>query len=343
MAAAMHRPILIGHRGASGSLPEHTLPAYALAILQGADYIEPDLVATRDGVLVARHENEIGGTTDVAGHPEFAARRRVQCVDGIEVDGWFTEDFTLAELQTLRARERIAQLRAANAAFDGCFGIPTFEQILHYLAQVNATRVLAGLAPVGVYPETKHPSHFASIGLALEQRMLMALEHGRSGAPVFLQSFEVGNLRALGTQCDFPLVQLMLAEGGPFDQGAAADGYRQMTTSEGLRAIATYAQVIGVDKRMVLAEQKDGSLVDTGLVAAAHAAGLAVHVWTLRAENAFLPRSMRHGADPAAQGDLAAEVRAFMAAGVDGVFADHPGLVAPVLVQSTAVTGMKSS
>ena len=182
----MKTPLLIAHRGASGCLPEHTLPAYALAILQGADYIEPDLVATRDGVLVARHENEIGGTTDVASHPGFAQRRRVQAIDGVDVDGWFTEDFTLEELRTLRVRERMPQLRPGNAVHDGRFQVPTFDEILSYLAEVNTIRRQGGLAPIGVYPETKHPSHFRGIGLPLEPPLLDALEKGAGDAPVFI-------------------------------------------------------------------------------------------------------------------------------------------------------------
>lgn len=320
--------ILIAHRGASGYFPEHTLPGYALAILQGADYIEPDLVVTRDGVLVARHENEIGGTTDVAAHPEFARRRRGQRIDGVETDGWFTEDFTLAELKTLRARERIPQLRPANARHDGKFELPTFDEILSYLSYVNAVRTLAGLPAVGVYPETKHPSHFAALGLALEPLLLAALDQRLGAAPVFIQSFEVGNLQRLRSQCSYPLVQLMSAEGGPWDHSEARDwsDYAAMTTPAGLARVAQYATAIGVQKNMVLREGAGGALAPTTLVRDAHAAGLAVHAWTFRAENAFLPALLRRGDDPAAQGDLRAEVQAAIAAGVDGVFCDHPDI-----------------
>ncbi len=321
----MSGPLVIGHRGASGHLPEHTLPGYALAILQGADYIEPDLVATRDGHLVARHENEIGGTTDVADHPEFADRRRTQSIDGVATTGWFTEDFTLAELKTLRARERIPALRPGNARYDGRFEIPTFAEILDLLAQVNATRSVGGLAPVGVYPETKHPSHFASIGLALEPPLLDLLRMGLGDAPAFIQSFEVGNLRALRRECAHPLVQLMSAEGGPWDE-AGRLSYAGMASRAGLARIAEYASAIGVQKSMVIGEDANGALRPTTLVADAHAAGLAVHVWTFRAENAFLPAVLRRGEDPAAQGDLRAEVDVHRAAGIDGLFADHPGL-----------------
>jgi glycerophosphoryl diester phosphodiesterase len=318
--------ILIAHRGASGYLPEHTLPAYALAVLQGADYIEPDLVATRDGVLVARHENEIGGTTDVAAHPEFAARRRMQHIDGVLLEGWFTEDFTLAELKTLRARERIPALRPDNARHDGQFELPTFDEILDYLAQVNATRMQGGLAPIGVYPETKHPTHFAAAGLALEPLLLAALRKGVGVAPVFIQSFEVGNLRQLRRECAYPLVQLMSAGGAPWDQraGGRASEYSAMCTPAGLQQVAEYASAIGVQKSMVMREGADGALRATTLVHDAHAAGLAVHAWTFRAENEFLPAALRRGSVSSAHGDMPGEIAAFIAAGIDGLFCDHP-------------------
>jgi len=321
-------------------MPEHTLPAYALAILQGADYIEPDLVATKDGVLVARHENEIGATTDVATHPEFAARRRVQEIDGVATDGWFTEDFTLAELKTLRARERIPELRPANARLDGKLELPTFDEILDYLGYVNAIRTQAGLDAVGICPETKHPSHFAAIGLALEPMLLAALQRGQGLAPVIIQSFEVGNLQALRRQCPHPLLQLMMAEGGPWDRRAGAQSldFAAMTTPAGLARVARYASAIGVQKNLVLREARGGALEATTLVRDAHAAGLAVHVWTLRAENAFLPSTLQRGSNPSASGDLAAEVRAFVAAGVDGLFCDHP---APARAALQAIAELK--
>jgi glycerophosphoryl diester phosphodiesterase len=316
MKAPRNKPLLIGHRGASGYLPEHTLPAYALAILQGADFIEPDLVSTLDGVLVARHENEIGATTDVATHDEFASRQRKQHIDGVEMDGWFTEDFTLAELKTLRARERIPQLRPGNARHDGQFEIPTFDEILDYLAQVNATRALGGLPLVGVYPETKHPAYFSAVGLALEPSLLASLRRALGAAPVFIQSFEVANLQRLRKQCDYPLVQLMAAGSGPWDW----------------RVLAGYANVAGVQKNMLMNETADGALESTSLVRDAHAAGLAVHAWTFRAENVFLPAALRRGNEPAAHGDLGSEIAAYVAAGIDGLFCDHPALAAAALV-----------
>lgn len=334
------QPIVIAHRGASGCLPEHTLAAYALAIVQGADYIEPDLVATRDGVLVARHENEIGGTTDVAAHPEFSDRRRNQFIDGVEVEGWFTEDFTLQELKTLRARERIPQLRPGNRQYDGRLEVPTFDEILDLLRQVNATRAVSGSSPVGVYPETKHPTHFAKCGLALEPPLLAALAAGAGGAPVFIQSFEVGNLQRLRQQCDLPLVQLMSSAGGPSDPSGAVRTYAQMCAPDGLRTVATYAHAVGVQKEMVLVPGDDGRLHPTGLVEQAHAAGLAVHAWTFRAENHFLPGIAQRGGDPAAHGDLSLEISAHLAAGVDGLFCDFPAMARAAVRQFAAGTAM---
>jgi glycerophosphoryl diester phosphodiesterase len=323
--AATKPPLLIAHRGASGSMPEHTLAAYSLAVLQGADYIEPDLVSTKDGVLVARHENEIGGTTDVATHPQFAARRRSQRIDGEQITGWFTEDFTLAELKTLRARERIPGLRPRNSEYDGRLEVPTFDEILSYLSYVNAVRVAASLAPVGVYPETKHPSHFAALGLALEPPLLASLRQGLGIAPVFIQCFEVGNLIALRRQCEYPLVQLMSASNGPWDRSRDSTTYASMAQPDGLRHIAAYANAIGVEKKMVVTEDGD-RLQPTPLVAHAHAAKLAVHAWTFRAENYFLPKALQQGDAPAAHGDLDAEIRAHLAAGIDGLFSDFPAL-----------------
>lgn len=326
----MTTPLVIGHRGASGYFPEHTLPAYALAILQGADYIEPDLVATRDGVLVARHESEISATTDVAERPEFAGRRRAQQIDGQQVEGWFTEDFSFEELRLLRARERIPQLRPRNAEHDRIFAIPSLGEILRFLVTINATRAESGRTPVGVYPETKHPGHFAALGLPLEPPLLAELAAGLDAAPVFIQSFETGNLRRLRGESAYPLVQLMGPEGGPRDrrEGPDATTYAELASAAGLGEVARYARVIGVHKSMVLDE---GSGASTGLVERAHAAGLAVHAWTFRAENAFLPPRFRRGTVPAERGDLAAEIRAFTAAGIDGLFTDHPDLARAAL------------
>jgi len=305
-------PIVIAHRGASGHRPEHTLAAYELGARQGADYIEPDLVSTRDGHLVARHENEISGTTDVASRPELAARRTTKTIDGADYSGWFAEDLTLAELKTLRARERIPELRPANAEHDGRYEVPTFQEVLDLAARLSRELGWA----VGVYPETKHPSYHRSIGLALEPPLVAALrENGLDGpgARVFLQSFEESSLRELGRELAVPRVQLL----GP----RAGEG----ATPDGLRAIAAYAQAVGPVKGLLVPRDDAGASLDpTSFVEAAHGAGLAVHPYTFRRENLFLPAELRWGEDPAAPGDLDAELRAFYALGVDGVFTDHP-------------------
>lgn len=317
-------PVVIGHRGASGYVPEHTLTSYFIAIQQGAHYIEPDLVMTRDGVLIARHENEIGGTTDISAHPEFAARKTFRIVDGERVEGWFTEDFTLAELKTLRARERIPQLRAHNARFNDQFEIPTFDEILAFVRSIDKR--------IGVYPETKHPTYFRSLGLPMEEALLRSLEKGGYAgrdAPVFIQSFEVGNLRALRGKTRLPLVQLMSVSGAPYDFTASGDPrtYADMASAAGLAEIATYANAIGVEKGMIIPRTAEGNLgTPTSLIRDAHAAGLKVHAWTFRAENEFLPKNFKVGADRAAPGNLDAEIKAFLATGLDGFFTDQPDL-----------------
>ncbi len=315
-------PIIIAHRGASGERPEHTLAVYRLAIEQGADFIEPDLVLTKDGVLVTRHENEISGTTDVADHPEFADRKATKLIDGQEYSGWFTEDFTLAELKTLRARERLPELRAANVQYDGRFEIPTFEEVL----QLLKTHAVESGKRVGVYPETKHPGYFKSLGLGHDEPLLSLLKqygYDEQDDPVFIQSFEVGNLQALAKQTDVRLVQLVASEGGPPD--IAGRTYASMVTVAGLQAIAAYADGIGPSKDMVIGRNAIGQLGEpTGLVEAAHKAGLVVHPWTFRRENHFLPTDFKSGIDPREPGDLAGEIRAYVAAGVDGLFSDNP-------------------
>lgn len=326
-----NRPIVIAHRGASGYRPEHTLESYRLAIEMGADFVEPDLVSTKDGVLVCRHENEIGGTTDVAAHPEFAARRTTKTIDGQTVEGWFTEDFTLAELRTLRARERLPQLRPGNTEFDGRFTIPTFDELIALVQRESAARGRT----IGIYPETKHPSYFHSIGLALEEPLLAALERAGwtdADAPVFIQSFETENLRMLHRRTGVRLIQLMEASGRPYDFVLRGDSrtYADLATPRGLAEVATYAHGIGPDKALVIPRDEAGRLAaPTPLVADAHAAGLWVHPWTFRSENHFLPADFHAGdpADPAfaaMHGAAEAELAAFFAAGVDGVFADYP-------------------
>ncbi len=320
-------PIVIAHRGASGHRPEHTLEAYRLAIEQGADYIEPDLVATRDGVLVARHENEITETTDVADHPELADRRTTKTIDSREVTGWFTEDFTLEELKTLRARERLSELRSTD--YDGRYEVPTLQEILELLHEVNGQPGRTGRR-VGLYPETKHPSYFAKIGLPLEEPLVEALHRAGwrdADDPVFIQSFEVGNLKKLQGMTRLPLVQLVPAGGRPPDLARAGDPrtYADLVTREGLAEIATYAEGVGVHKRLVLPPDAQGALgPPTALVSEAHRAGLLVHVWTLRAENAFLPAGLQKGEARAETGDMRGEALRFLEAGVDGFFTDHP-------------------
>lgn len=312
-------PTVIAHRGASADRPEHTLEAYALAIEQGADYIEPDLVLTKDGVLVARHENEISGTTDVANHPEFAPRKTSKTIDGETVTGWFTEDFTLAELKTLRARERIPQLRPANATYDGRFSIPTFEEIVQLVKQRERTTGRR----IGLYPETKHPSYFASIGLPHESPLLKLLErHGYRNAqdPVFIQSFEVGNLIALKGKTRLRLIQLVAASSGPPDRPAVT--YAEMLMPSGLKTVSRYAYGIGAEKALVVPVVEGKLGAPTTLVGEARKRGLKVHVWTFRPENYFLPQSLRSEDGPAAAGDMSSEIGAFVVAGVDGIFSD---------------------
>jgi glycerophosphoryl diester phosphodiesterase len=315
------KPIIIAHRGASGERPEHTLASYTLAIEQGADYIEPDLVLTKDGVLVARHENEISETTDVSARPEFADRKASKTIDGQKMTGWFTEDFTLAELKSLRAKERLPLLRQANTAFDGQFEVPTFAEVLE-LARAKSA---ATGRSIGVYPETKHPSYFASIGLPHEEPLLKTLAQfgmNRADSPVFIQSFEVSNLQAIRPKTKVKLIQLMAKDDGPADR--ADMKYAQMASPEGLKAIAAYADGVGVEKAMVIPRNLVGNLAaPTSLVNDAHAAGLRVHIWTMRRENFFLPLSLRSSVNPAGHGDLVGEIRAFLATGIDGFFSDN--------------------
>lgn len=323
LSAAQADPLIIAHRGASGERPEHTLASYERAIDQGADYIEPDLVLTKDGVLVARHENEIGGTTDVADHPEFADRKTSKTIDGIEMSGWFTEDFTLAELRTLRARERLPDLRTANKRFDGLYPIPTFEEIV----QLVRAKEAESSRRIGLYPETKHPSYFAGLGLPHQAPLLDLLSrygYQTEADPVFIQSFEVGNLKAIRATSRLRLIQLVDAEGGPADLPGTS--YADMLTVQGLTDVAAYADGIGPSAALVIAPE--GA---TALVGRAHDAGLQVHVWTMRMENSFLPPQYQRLDDPQGLGDFTGYVRAIAATGVDGLFSDFPGQARAVL------------
>jgi glycerophosphoryl diester phosphodiesterase len=322
-------PIIIAHRGASGHRPEHTLSSYRLGIEMGADFIEPDLVLTKDGHLVCRHENEIGGTTNVASKPEFAARKAVKIIDGERFEGWFTEDFTLAELKTLRARERLPQLRPANMAYDGQDEIPTFAEVL---ALIKGKTAPSGRA-VGVYPETKHPSYFEAIGLSFDAplvRALIAADLNREDGAIFIQSFEVNNLKRLSGLTKAPKIQLVSAAGGPVDQAGLT--YEQMVSDIGLADIAKYAVGIGPQKSMILPLDAEGAAqTPTSLVARAHRAKLALHPWTMRLENYFLPRDLRRGdvtspLYPAMAGDLTSECQQLFDLGVDGIFSDNPGI-----------------
>jgi glycerophosphoryl diester phosphodiesterase len=321
---APQRPIVIAHRGASGERPEHTMAAYRLAIAQGADFVEPDLVLTHDGVLVCRHENEISGTTDVADHREFADRRVQKTVDGVAATGWWVEDFTLEELRTLRAKERLPQLRPGNTAFDGQEEIPTFAEVL----------ALAQEAGVGVYPELKHPTFFTNHYRYPVQSIVRDLEAvgwSTREAPVFIQCFETFTLQHLNAMTPVRKVQLIAASGAPFDHHAEGVLYADMITDAGLAQIARYADGIGVEKTLIIQRDSEArSQPPTDLVARAHAAGLVVHPWTFRAENYFLPAELRRGDASAPDylrqhGDFAAELRAFYAAGVDALFSDFPG------------------
>ncbi|MBB4934090.1 glycerophosphoryl diester phosphodiesterase [Lipingzhangella halophila] len=305
---------IISHRGASGHRPEHTLASYELGARFGGDFIEIDLVATADGHLVARHDPEIGSTTDIAERAEFAERRTTKVIDGAEITGWFAEDLTLAELKTLRATERLPRVRPDNAAHDGEYEIPTLREIIDL-----AKKLTAELGrPVGVYPETKHPAYHRSIGLALEPPLEAALRanglHGpEPEVPVYLQSFEADSLRALA-EVELPLVFLMGTE----------KHWRRYRTPEGLAEVASFAHAIGPAKDLVIARDSEDNLTEpTSLVDDAHEAGLLVHPFTFRSENRFLPANFRSGDDPNAYGGFAAEYEAFFEVGVDGVFTDH--------------------
>lgn len=309
---APRHPLVIGHRGAPAHRPEHTLASYVLAARLGADFLEPDLVATADGVLVARHEPELGGTTDVATRPEFADRRTTRVVDGRACTGWFVDDLTLAELRTLRVCERLPELRPGNTRFDGRLPVPTFAEILGLRARLS-TRLGR---PIGVYPETKNPDYFADRGVPLEPALVDALRGAgldRPDAPVFVQSFDAASLKELGAALRVPLVRLVDADAS------------ELVTADGLAAIAEHADAVGLHKSLVVPRTAAGTLGEPGpLVADAHAVGLAVHAFTFRNENAFLPADLRRGPGASELGDGRAECLAFLRAGVDGLFADDP-------------------
>lgn len=328
------KPLVIGHRGASALRPEHTLAAYAKAIEDGADFIEPDLVATKDGVLLARHENNIAETTDVGAWPRFAGRKTTKTIDGQTMTGWFTEDFTLAELKQLRARERLGEMRAESRSYDGQFQIVTFEEIVDF----TAAEAAAHGREIGLIPELKHSTYFAEIGLPLEPRLLKMLDIGGylRRAPLVVQSFEVGNLKALRRKiAGFANVQLMqlidAPQNAPYDTVAAGRrrSYAKMLTPAGLAEVATYADWLSPPTRAYIPLGPDGRLTtSTGLAAAARKAGLLVGAWTFRPENRFLAADFRDGNGEAARNPTGsvAEIRRYLAEGLDGFFTDDPML-----------------
>lgn len=335
---------VVGHRGASGYRPEHTLESYRLAARMGADFIEPDLVITKDGVLVCRHEPEIGGTTDVARHPEFASRRTTKSLDGASVTGWFVEDFTLAELRTLRAVERIPEIRQHNTVYDGLWQVPTFEEVLKLRRELS--RELG--REIGVYPETKHPTYFQKMGKPLEKplvRLLRAYNLDRPKAPVRVQSFELTNLLDLRRKdrVRAPLVFLTTPTGAPFDLVTAGDKrtYADLLTRSGMRSWAPTLDGVGPDSKQVIAWNSDGTLGSpTRLVADAHAYDLEVCPYTVRAENTFLPKDLRTGTVPSNYGQVLVFLEKLFATGIDGIFSDNPDLA--VLARDTFVARRRS-
>jgi glycerophosphoryl diester phosphodiesterase len=319
-------PIVFAHRGVSGYRPEHTLAAYELAVQMGADSLEPDLVSTKDGVLVARHEPWLGHTTDVADRPEFADRQVTKVVSGRQIaDEWFVEDFTLAELKTLRAIEPLPAIRQHNTIYDGRWEIATFDEIIDLVKRSSR-----GGRQVGLFPETKHPTYFESIGLPLEEPLIRAIQRNgldRPNSGVMVQSFEPTSLRKLNEALKVPVVQAITTSGSPYDTIANGEGptFADMVTPDGLREIATYADWIGPNKNLVIPRNADATLGEpTSLVDDAHAAGLRVAAYTFRNENQYLPADMRIGTNPGDYGDAFAEYLAFYEVGVDGVWSDNP-------------------
>ncbi len=338
------KPLIFAHRGASALRPEETLAAYEKAIADGADFIEPDLVPTKDGVLVARHESNITETTDVAAHPEFAARRVVKVIDGRAQEGWFTEDFTLAELKTLRAKERLGALRPESMGYDGQFDVATFDEIVALAARSGR--------PVGLIPELKHPTYYAGLGFDTPGKLVATIKASAylRRVPLIVQCFEIATLkrlhRELAGRRNASLLQLIQSPDvkQPADVVAAGGAltFEDMVTPQGLAEIATYAQWIGPPLRRVIPLDAAGNAgPPSAVIADAHRAGLKVSVFTFRPENQFLPANLRHGDVGArwAQG-MVADVRSFVAAGVDGFFTDDPAL-GRVAVDGADSAGLK--
>ncbi|RII18670.1 Glycerophosphoryl diester phosphodiesterase precursor [Streptomyces sp. YIM 130001] len=320
-------PLVVAHRGTSGYRPEHTLGSYQLALDMGAHVIEQDLVPTKDGHLVCRHENDITGTTDVADHPEFADRKATKSVDGVSLTGWFTEDFTLAELRTLRAKERIPETRQRNTVFDGRWSVPTFEEVLQWAEQEGRKRGRR----IWLHVETKHPTYFRGLGLGLEEPLVKLLrKYGRHkrNSPTFLQSFEPSSVERLSKLVDGPVVVLLgAASSQPWDFVEAGDPrtVADLIKPDGLKWIASFAQGIGPTLDLVIPRDKDDKLLEPStLVRDAHAQNLVLHPYTFRNENTFLPADYRRGTDPNAYGDVFGALKAYLDTGIDGIFSDNP-------------------
>lgn len=320
-------PTVIGHRGTSGYRPEHTLGSYQLALDMGAHIVEQDLVPTRDGHLVCRHENDITATTDIADHPEFASRKATKKVDGVSLTGWFTEDFTLAELKTLRAKERIPGTRQKNTLYDGRWEIPTFEEVLRWADREGRRRG----KPVWLYVETKHPTYFRGLGLGLEEplaKLLRRYSRHRQQSPLILQSFEPSSIQRLARLVATPRVVLLSgAAERPWDFVTSGDPrtVADLVKPEGLKWMASFAQGIGPTLDLVIPKDASGRLTaPTTLVKDAHAQGLVLHPYTMRNENSFLPADFRRGTDPTAYGDAFGAFRTYFATGIDGIFSDNP-------------------
>jgi glycerophosphoryl diester phosphodiesterase len=321
-------PLVIGHRGAWGYRPEHTLAAYKLGIELGADIVEQDLISTKDGVLIARNSNELSSSTDVASHPEFAARRTTKTVDGVAYTGWFSEDFTLAEIKKLRATERTPDVRPGNVRYNGKFEVPTLQEVID-LVRVESRRLHRR---IGIYPETKRPTYFRSIGLPLEDRLIATLRrnglnHRGADVPVYLQSFEPSSLQRLNRLSDLPVVQLVDAVGKPYDFVVSGDprSFVDLVMPAGLRWVHRYADIVAVNKDLIVPRDASGRLKSpTTLVTDAHRIGLGVHAWRFANENTFLPVDFRRGTDPLTWGDYRAEYRLFYGLDVDGVLTDFP-------------------
>ncbi|WP_052466816.1 glycerophosphodiester phosphodiesterase [Mobilicoccus massiliensis] len=329
--SSMPSPLVVAHRGASGYRPEHTVSAYELAVAMGADYIEPDLVMTKDGVLVDRHEPEISGTTDVAAHPEFASRKTTKNVDGTDVTGWFTEDFTLAELKTLRAKERLPKVRQHNTVYDGRDEVPTFEEVLELRERLSKKYGRA----IGVIPEIKHSTYFHDKGLNPEKPFVELVRKHRLNskrAHIWLQSFEITNLKSVRTMGYRGRSTFLAWTGdgkydGPYDLISKGDTrkYRDWMTPKGLAEISRFADGIGPEKFFVIPKKADGTLgAPTTLVADAHRVGLKVIPWTFRNENQFMAKDFWNGTDPNAHGKAIEEQVVYLRTGLDGLFTDNP-------------------